>query len=115
MATRTDSGRTQFASRDAVRYSEVICDDIARFVRGTKALTCPHMPRASLRAPRLAQHSTRPTLRNAVAAQSIANMLHRTPPLRRAQKFPEAAPYINASFVPLGQITWQQVRIRDNC
>src|SRR5688572_20713663 len=52
-----------------------------------------NLPTASLRAPRLAQHSTRPAFGHAVASENLSDMRDRVTPLRRAQKFPEAASF----------------------
>jgi hypothetical protein len=49
------------------------------------------MPLPSLRVPILTKHKTCPAFAQSITAKSISDMLDRSPPLRRAQKFPDAA------------------------
>ena len=49
------------------------------------------MPLPSLRVPMLTKHETCPAFAQSITAKSISDMLDRSPPLRRAQKFPDAA------------------------
>ena len=45
----------------------------------------------TLRVPMLPQHSTCPAFAQSITAKSTSDALDRSPPLRRAQKFPDAA------------------------
>jgi hypothetical protein len=49
------------------------------------------MPLPSLRVPMLPKQKTCPAFAQSITAKSISDMLDRSPPLRRAQKFPDAA------------------------
>jgi hypothetical protein len=50
-----------------------------------------NMPLSSLRIPMLTKQTTYPAFAQSITAKSISDMLDRSPPLRRAQKFPDAA------------------------
>jgi len=49
------------------------------------------MPLPSLRVPMLPKHETSPAFAQSITAKNTSDVLDRSPPLRRAQKFPEAA------------------------
>jgi hypothetical protein len=49
------------------------------------------MPLPSLRVPMLTKHETCPAFAQSIAAKNTSDVFDRSPPLRRAQKFPDAA------------------------
>jgi hypothetical protein len=53
------------------------------------------MPLPSLCVPMLPKHETCPAFAQSITAKSTSDVLDRSLPLRRAQKFPEAAERVN--------------------